>query len=142
MTSNLGSDLIQEHAKEHTYEQMKAEVMEVLGRHFRPEFINRVDDTVVFHPLGEAEIRSIAQFQLQLLFKRLEEKDFEIEVDDDALAHLARTGFDPVFGARPLKRAIQHELENPLAQKILSGEIQPAKPIKVSVENEALVISQ
>ncbi len=72
----------------------------------------------------------------------MEEKDFEIEVDDDALAHLARTGFDPVFGARPLKRAIQHELENPLAQKILSGEIQPAKPIKVSVENEALVISQ
>tara|TARA_R100000655_G_scaffold24607_1_gene49954 strand:+ start:173944 stop:176484 length:2541 start_codon:yes stop_codon:yes gene_type:complete len=142
MTSNLGSDLIQEHAKEHTYEQMKAEVMEVLAHHFRPEFINRVDETVVFHPLGESEIRSIAQFQLQLLYKRLEEKEYQLELDDDALSHLARTGFDPVFGARPLKRAIQHELENPLAQKILSGELEPAKPIKVSVENERLVITQ
>ncbi|MGM0906823.1 MAG: ATP-dependent chaperone ClpB [Pseudomonadota bacterium] len=142
MTSNLGSDLIQEHAKEHTYEQMKAEVMEVLAHHFRPEFINRVDETVVFHPLGESEIRSIAEFQLQLLYKRLEEKEYQLELDDDALSHLARTGFDPVFGARPLKRAIQHELENPLAQKILSGELEPAKPIKVSVENERLVITQ
>ncbi|MCP1338444.1 ATP-dependent chaperone ClpB [Idiomarina sp. M1R2S28] len=142
MTSNLGSDLIQEHAKEHTYEQMKAEVMEVLAHHFRPEFINRVDETVVFHPLGESEIRSIAQFQLQLLYKRLEDKDYQLELDDKALSHLARTGFDPVFGARPLKRAIQHELENPLAQKILSGELEPAKPIKVSVENERLVITQ
>ncbi|MDV6328312.1 ATP-dependent chaperone ClpB [Idiomarina sp. Sol25] len=142
MTSNLGSDLIQEHAKEHTYEQMKAEVMEVLAHHFRPEFINRVDETVVFHPLGESEIRSIAEFQLQLLYKRLEDKEYQLELDDDALSHLARTGFDPVFGARPLKRAIQHELENPLAQKILSGELEPAKPIKVSVENERLVITQ
>ncbi|MEL7799393.1 MULTISPECIES: ATP-dependent chaperone ClpB [Idiomarina] len=142
MTSNLGSDLIQEHAKEHTYEQMKAEVMEVLAHHFRPEFINRVDETVVFHPLRESEIRSIAQFQLQLLYKRLEDKDYQLELDDKALSHLARTGFDPVFGARPLKRAIQHELENPLAQKILSGELEPAKPIKVSVENERLVITQ
>lgn len=142
MTSNLGSDLIQEHAKEHTYEQMKAEVMEVLAHHFRPEFINRVDETVVFHPLGESEIRSIAQFQLQLLYKRLEDKEYQLELDDDALSHLARTGFDPVFGARPLKRAIQHELENPLAQKILSGELEPAKPIKVRVEDERLVITQ
>ena len=115
---------------------------EVLAHHFRPEFINRVDETVVFHPLGESEIRSIAQFQLQLLYKRLEEKEYQLELDDEALSHLARTGFDPVFGARPLKRAIQHELENPLAQKILSGELEPAKPIKVSVENERLVITQ
>ncbi len=114
----------------------------MLAHHFRPEFINRVDETVVFHPLGESEIRSIAEFQLQLLYKRLEDKEYQLELDDDALSHLARTGFDPVFGARPLKRAIQHELENPLAQKILSGELEPAKPIKVSVENERLVITQ
>jgi ATP-dependent Clp protease ATP-binding subunit ClpB len=142
MTSNLGSDLIQENAKEHTYEQMKSEVMDVLARHFRPEFINRVDETVVFHPLGADEIRSIAQFQLELLYQRLEEREYHLELDDDALAHLARTGFDPVFGARPLKRAIQQELENPLAQKILSGELAPEKTIKVCVENEKLMITQ
>jgi len=141
MTSNLGSDLIQEHAKDNSYEQMKAMVMDVLAHHFRPEFINRVDETVVFHPLGQSEIRSIAQAQLQLLYKRLEERDYGIELSEEALDHLAKTGFDPVFGARPFKRAIQHELENPLAQKILAGDLKPGQTIHVSMQGDQLVIA-
>ncbi|RUO80896.1 ATP-dependent chaperone ClpB [Idiomarina tyrosinivorans] len=142
MTSNLGSDLIQEHAKDNSYDEMKAMVMDVLASHFRPEFINRVDDTVVFHPLGQDEIKAIAKAQLQRLYQRLEEREFTMTLSDDALEHLAKTGFDPVFGARPLKRAIQHELENPLAQKILAGELQPGVPINVALNGEQLEISQ
>ena len=96
---------------------------------------------VVFHPLGQSEIRSIAQAQLQLLYKRLEERDYGIELSEEALDHLAKTGFDPVFGARPLKRAIQHELENPLAQKILAGDLKPGQTIHVSMQGDQLVIA-
>ncbi|CUA88517.1 ATP-dependent chaperone ClpB [Pseudidiomarina woesei] len=142
MTSNLGSDIIQEKAHEHTYEQMKAEVMGILSHHFRPEFLNRVDETVVFHPLAKDHIKNIAQIQLQRLYKRLAERDYSIELTDAALAHLAAAGFDPVFGARPLKRAIQQELENPLAQQILSGKLLPKQLIKVDFNNEQLVITQ
>ncbi|RUO47569.1 ATP-dependent chaperone ClpB [Pseudidiomarina donghaiensis] len=142
MTSNLGSDIIQEKAHEHTYEQMKAEVMGILSHHFRPEFLNRVDETVVFHPLAKEHIKNIAQIQLQRLHQRLAERDYSIELTDAALAHLAAAGFDPVFGARPLKRAIQHELENPLAQRILSGKLLPKQLIKVDFNNEQLVITQ
>lgn len=142
MTSNLGSDIIQEKAHEHTYEQMKAEVMGILSHHFRPEFLNRVDETVVFHPLAKDHIKNIAQIQLQRLYKRLAERDYSIELTDAALAHLAAAGFDPVFGARPLKRAIQQELENPLAQQILSGKLLPKQLIKVDFKNEQLVITQ
>ena len=142
MTSNLGSDIIQEKAHEHTYEQMKAEVMGILSHHFRPEFLNRVDETVVFHPLAKEHIKNIAQIQLQRLYQRLAERDYSIELTDAALAHLAAAGFDPVFGARPLKRAIQQELENPLAQRILSGKLLPKQLIKVDFNNEQLVITQ
>ncbi len=121
MTSNLGSDLIQELATEADYPRMKAAVMEVVGRYFRPEFINRIDDTVVFHPLGSDQIRGIADIQLDLLRRRLAERELGLEVTDRAVEQLARAGFDPVFGARPLKRAIQHQIENPLAQLILAG---------------------
>jgi ATP-dependent Clp protease ATP-binding subunit ClpB len=120
MTSNLGSDIIQEQAKDDDYDAMKAMVMASVGVHFRPEFINRVDDIVVFHPLVLENIKAIAKIQLQGLRYRLKEKGFVLKVSGEALNQIASIGFDPVYGARPLKRAIQHELENPLASKLLS----------------------
>ncbi len=136
MTSNLGSQLIQELAGEENYSQMKAAVMEVVGQHFRPEFLNRVDDIVVFHPLGEAEIRRIVDIQLQYLRNRLADRDMQLELSDEAVARLAKAGFDPVYGARPLKRAIQQQVENPLAQQILSGQFGPGDTIEVSVNGD------
>jgi ATP-dependent Clp protease ATP-binding subunit ClpB len=134
MTSNLGSQRIQEHAGE-DYETMKAAVMEVVGQHFRPEFINRVDELVVFHPLDRKQIKLIAGIQLGHLRRRLEQAGLGLEVSDAALELLGNAGFDPVYGARPLKRAIQNELENPLAQKILSGDIEPGEIIVVDAED-------
>ncbi|CAG0899684.1 unnamed protein product [Cyprideis torosa] len=133
MTSNLGSDLIQQMSSEAQYDEMKAAVMEVVGHHFRPEFINRVDETVVFHPLGREQIRVIAGLQLEHLKKRLAERDLSIRFTDEALDQLAEVGFDPVYGARPLKRTIQSEVENPLAQLILQGQFAPGDTISVSV---------
>lgn len=121
MTSNLGSDVIQEEAASGNYEDIKTKVMAVVGTHFRPEFINRVDECVVFKPLGQAQIGKIAQIQLDLLRSRLAERDLKLDVTEQALAEIAKVGYDPVFGARPLKRAIQQYIENPLAQAILSG---------------------
>lgn len=142
MTSNLGSDVIQEKAHQQSYDEMKADVMEILQHHFRPEFLNRVDETVVFHPLAKTEIRAIAQIQLERLYKRLAERDYKLELSDAALDHLAAAGFDPVFGARPLKRAIQQEVENPLAQQLLAGKLLPGKTIKVDYRDDAIVIEQ
>ena len=142
MTSNLGSHLIQEMAHTGDYEAMKTAVMEVVGQHFRPEFINRVDETVVFHPLGREQIRQIANIQIEHLRKRLEERDLQLDISDAALDLLGEAGFDPVYGARPLKRAIQHQLENPLAQKILAGEFSPGDTIKVDVSGDELVFSR
>jgi len=141
MTSNLGSQMIQEMAGG-DYESMKAAVMDVVGQHFRPEFINRVDESVVFHPLGQTEIRAIAAIQIGHLKQRLLDRDMDIVVDDAALDKLAAAGFDAVYGARPLKRAIQQELENPLAQDILSGHYSVGDVIQVSVENDDLVFSK
>ncbi|QQZ28212.1 ATP-dependent chaperone ClpB [Thiothrix subterranea] len=138
MTSNLGSHLIQEMAGEANYERMKAAVMEVVGTHFRPEFINRIDETVVFHPLDQAEIRQIADIQLNNLRKRLAARDLGIQITDAALDLLAEAGFDPVYGARPLKRAIQQQVENPLAQQILGGKFMPGDTIAVGVEEGRL----
>ncbi|HKJ77416.1 MAG TPA: ATP-dependent chaperone ClpB [Gammaproteobacteria bacterium] len=121
MTSNLGSQMVQEMAGEERYEEMKASVMEVVGQQFRPEFINRVDEVVVFHPLSKEQIRAIADVQIDYLRKRLAEREIALEVTPAALDRLGEAGFDPVYGARPLKRAIQHQLENPLAQEILAG---------------------
>ncbi|MDJ0813088.1 MAG: ATP-dependent chaperone ClpB, partial [Woeseiaceae bacterium] len=119
MTSNLGSQMIQEMAGEEQYEQMKSAVMDVVGTHFRPEFINRVDDVVVFHPLSREHIRKIVDIQLGYLHDRLADRDMRILLSDAARDRLAEAGFDPVYGARPLKRAIQQQVENPLAQEIL-----------------------
>ncbi|MBS3800378.1 MAG: ATP-dependent chaperone ClpB [Thioalkalivibrio sp.] len=139
MTSNLGSQQIQEMAGEANYGAMKAQVMEIVGQHFRPEFINRVDDVVVFHPLEREQIRAIADIQLQYLRDRLEERDLSITISDAALDQLGEAGFDPVYGARPLKRAIQTQLENPLAQSLLAGEFGPGDTIEVDMAGDQLV---
>jgi ATP-dependent Clp protease ATP-binding subunit ClpB len=138
MTSNLGSDLIQEMAARDDYEAMKNAVMTVVGTHFRPEFINRVDETVVFHPLAKEQIRGIARIQLAALVARLAERELSIDLDDALLDRLVELGYDPVYGARPLKRAIQQQLENPLAQRILAGEFQPGDTIQATLEAEEL----
>jgi len=141
MTSNLGSSRIQDLASE-GYDVMKAAVMEVVGHHFRPEFINRVDDLVVFHPLDQAQIRLIAGIQLKMLESRLENTGLGMEITDAALDMLATAGFDPVYGARPLKRAIQQKIENPLAQKILSGDFSSGETVHIDVENGEFSFSQ
>jgi ATP-dependent Clp protease ATP-binding subunit ClpB len=141
MTSNLGSDLIQEMAGEEKYGAMKQAVMGEVGRHFRPEFINRIDETVVFHPLAKSQIRGIAEIQLQGLRNRLAERDLRLEISDAFMERLVSAGFDPVYGARPLKRAIQQELENPLAQRILAGEFEPGAIIRVDLEGEQTMFS-
>ena len=142
MTSNLGSDVIQEHFQHATYDEMKERVLGVLTQSFRPEFLNRVDETVVFHPLFGEHIKAIAGIQLQRLQTRLRERDYQLEVSDAALSHIAEAGFDSVYGARPLKRAIQQELENPLAQAILSGKLLPGSPIYVDMEGEHFSFTQ
>jgi ATP-dependent Clp protease ATP-binding subunit ClpB len=135
MTSNLGSQVIQEMSGEQNYEKMKDKVMEIVGGHFRPEFINRVDETVVFHPLGQGQIRAIAGIQIAHLVQRLAERDIALEVSDAALDKLGKAGFDPVYGARPLKRAVQQQLENPLAQKLLAGEFGPGDTVVVDARD-------
>jgi ATP-dependent Clp protease ATP-binding subunit ClpB len=139
MTSNLGSQLIQELAGEEHYERMKSAVMEVVGSHFRPEFINRIDEAVVFHPLGREQIRSITIIQIEYLRKRLAERDLGLHLSDAALDKLGEAGFDPVYGARPLKRAIQHQMENPLAQEILAGRFHPGQTIEVDADESGLL---
>ncbi|HHX8290539.1 TPA: ATP-dependent chaperone ClpB [Vibrio diabolicus] len=138
MTSNLGSSRIQENFATLDYQGIKSEVMDVVSKHFRPEFLNRVDEIVVFHPLGQEHIKSIASIQLERLAKRLEEKGYQLEVSDKALDLIAQVGFDPVYGARPLKRAIQQNVENPLAKSILSGEIVPDKKVQLIVTNDQI----
>ena len=138
MTSNLGSNLIQEMAGEENYDAMKKAVMEVVGSHFRPEFVNRIDDLVVFHPLGREHIRKIVDIQLAYLHERLADRDISIHLSDAARDKLADAGFDPVYGARPLKRAIQQQVENPLAQEILQGRFNPGDVIEVGVADDQL----
>ncbi len=138
MTSNLGSQIIQEYAGEKNYTKMKSAVMEAVQQSFRPEFINRIDDIVVFHPLGTAQIRAIVDIQLLYLRKRLGERNMDLTLEDGARDLLGEAGFDPVYGARPLKRAIQQQIENPLAQKILQGEFVPGDRIRVTAHDGQL----
>ena len=133
MTSNLGSEVIQGMAGEANYDRMKEAVMGIVAQHFRPEFINRVDDTVVFHPLAQEEIRRIADIQLGMVRTRLAERELGLEISDAALDLLAESGFDPVYGARPLKRTIQRLLENPLAEQLLGGRWLPGDTIRIDV---------
>ncbi|MEE6075714.1 ATP-dependent chaperone ClpB [Avibacterium paragallinarum] len=141
MTSNLGSDLIQTN-RDLDYSAMKELVMSVVSQHFRPEFINRIDETVVFHPLDKENIRTIAKIQLQRLEKRMETHGYHLEFTDAALDFIGEIGYDPIYGARPLKRAIQQEVENPLAQKILSGELIPGKTITLDYVDGKITASQ
>ncbi len=142
MTSNLGSQAIQELAGEGNYQRMKNAVMESVQQHFRPEFINRVDDIVVFHPLGTEQIRAIVEIQINYLRRRLLERDMELELDDKARDLIGEAGFDPVYGARPLKRAIQQQIENPLAQRILRNELVPGDRVRVSVRGSELIFDK
>jgi len=142
MTSNLGSHVIQELTGEANYAKMKQAVMEIVQQHFRPEFINRVDDIVVFHPLGRDQLRSIVDIQLGYLRRRLAERDIELTLDDSARDLLGEAGFDPVYGARPLKRAIQQQVENPLAQRILKGEFGPGSRVQVTTKAGSLVFGK
>ena len=141
MTSNLGSDLIQGNQEE-SYDDMKALVMSVVSQHFRPEFINRIDETVVFHPLNKDNIRAIAEIQLKRLINRMESRGYVLHFTDATLDFISEIGYDPIYGARPLKRAIQQEIENPLAQQILSGSLLPEKPITVDYVDGKIVAKQ
>ena len=146
MTSNLGSDKIQkmmnaDTAYDSSYGSVKNAVMDVVGKHFRPEFLNRIDEVVVFHPLAADQVRGIADIQIQMLQKRLDDLDLHLHLGDGVLDKIADLGFDPVYGARPLKRAIQQKLENPLAQKVLGGNYPPGAAINVDLEDGEIVFT-
>jgi ATP-dependent Clp protease ATP-binding subunit ClpB len=141
MTSNLGSDIIQTMAGEAHYERMKSAVMDIVASHFRPEFINRIDEVVVFHPLANEQICGIADIQLRVLKARLKERDLALDLSEAVIDKLVEAGFDPVYGARPLKRAIQRSIENPLAQAILAGRFNPGSTIHGIVENGEICFS-
>ncbi|MEW7997092.1 MAG: ATP-dependent chaperone ClpB [Candidatus Thiodiazotropha endolucinida] len=142
MTSNLGSQVIQEMSGEERYQEMKAAVMETVRQNFRPEFINRLDEIVVFHPLAGEQIRAIAKIQIDYLHKRLSDHEMGLVITDAALDRLGEAGFDPVYGARPLKRAIRQQLENPLAQEILAGRFGPGDTIEIDSTDEGLTFSK
>jgi ATP-dependent Clp protease ATP-binding subunit ClpB len=142
MTSNMGSDVIQEMSGEENYDAMKESVLNIVGTHFRPEFINRIDEIVVFHPLNREQLRGIAAIQTQYLSNRLEDRDLGLEFTEDALDLIAAEGYDPVYGARPLKRAIQNEIENPLAQEILGGKFIPGDMIEVDAREGTFIFNR
>jgi ATP-dependent Clp protease ATP-binding subunit ClpB len=142
MTSNLGSQAIQELGVEADYDTMKAAVMQIVAQHFRPEFINRVDEIVVFHALGREQIRSIVDIQLGRLRQRLAERDITLRLDDAARDRIGEAGFDTVYGARPLKRAIQAQIENPLAQQILRGDFIAGDRVVAKVKRDALIFEK
>jgi len=137
MTSNLGSHLIQENPGK----DMSAELVKIVGEHFRPEFVNRIDEIVTFNNLEKEQIKGIADIQIQILQSRLDDLDLKLELSDQAMTMIVDKGYDPIFGARPLKRTIQQLLENPLSQKILSGEFLPGSTIHADVGNNELVFS-
>jgi ATP-dependent Clp protease ATP-binding subunit ClpB len=146
MTSNLGSNLIQDmmsgKSGKSDYSAIREAVMAVVGQHFRPEFINRIDEAVVFHPLGSQQIRAIARIQSERVVKRLAERGIKIEFTDAALDQLAQAGYDPVYGARPLKRAIQSLIENPLARDILDGKFAAGDVVKVDAKDGQIVFAR
>lgn len=141
MTSNLGSHRIQELSGS-SYETMKKEVMQIVEGHFRPEFLNRIDEVVVFHSLEKQEIRHITKIQIERLRNRLRERDLDLQLSENVLDFLTEIGYDPVYGARPLKRALQNYLENPLAQDILQGEFMPGTIIKVDLGDGHLIFAK
>jgi ATP-dependent Clp protease ATP-binding subunit ClpB len=144
MTSNIGSHLILEYRGQlagDQYERMKESVLDALRHHFRPEFLNRVDETIVFHSLSEEDLKKIVEIQLDRLRGRLAERRITLELTDEAKTHLAVTGYDPVYGARPLKRAIQREIETPLSRAILKGDVKDSSVVRVGVSGGAISFS-
>jgi len=142
MTSNLGSEAIQALAETGDMQRIKSTVMGVVAQHFRPEFINRIDDIVVFHPLSHEHVRQIATIQFEVLSRRLEEQDLRIELSAEAIEALVEEGYDPVYGARPLKRVIQKRIENPLASRLLAGKFGPGDLITVNYRDGAFVFGE
>ena len=136
MTSNLGSSMIQEESGKIPYDEIKAKLFTILEKNFKPEFLNRIDETVVFHPLSHENIKQIAKIQLKTLSQRLKDAGLEVEVADHVYDYVAKVGFDPVFGARPLRRAIQNEIEDPLSTKILQGELMPNVEYVLDISDE------
>ncbi len=141
MTSNLGSQHIQNYSEEKDFEEMKAAVMEIVGQHFRPEFINRVDESIVFHTLGRDQIRSITNIQIEILRQRLQDKDLDLNLSEAVLDKLGEIGYDPMYGARPLKRVIQQWLENPLAQRLLKGDYLTGDTINIGLDGDNLIFN-
>lgn len=142
MTSNLGSDRIQSMADDEDYEKMKQLVLEVVASHFKPEFINRIDDLVVFHALKQEQILEIAEIQVNLVTQRLLEQDIHLDVSKNVIEFFGRSGFDPTYGARPLKRTVQNLLETPLANEILSGQYSGGSKIIVKLQDDRLVFTK
>jgi ATP-dependent Clp protease ATP-binding subunit ClpB len=141
MTSNLGSDVIQMLSGEEDYEVMKSAVMDVVNLNFRPEFINRVDEAIVFHPLKKDEIKKISQIQVKLLADRLDEQDISLDIEDSVYEKISDLGFDPTYGARPLKRSIQNLIENPLAKKILNGDFTAGSSISCTIKDGQIIFN-
>jgi ATP-dependent Clp protease ATP-binding subunit ClpB len=141
MTSNLGSQIIQDLTSKKDYTALKSTLMDIIGQHFRPEFINRIDEVVVFHALSQKEIHAITKIQLQQLRGRLGERDLQLEVSEAAINHIAKIGYDPVYGARPLKRTIQQELENPIAKDMLEEKYLPGEKIFVDYVDEKIKLT-
>lgn len=141
MTSNLGSEIIQELTSKKDYAALKSTLMDIIAQHFRPEFINRVDEVVVFHALTEKQIHSITSIQLERLRERLSERDLQLEVSEAAINHIAKMGYDPVYGARPLKRTIQQELENPIAKDMIEEKFLPGDKIFVDYGDEKIKLT-
>jgi len=144
MTSNIGSHLILEYRGQlqgDQYERMKESVLDAMRRHFRPEFLNRVDEIIVFHSLSEEDLKKIVEIQLDRLRARLVERRITLELTDEAKTHLAQTGYDPVYGARPLKRAIQREIETPLSRLILKGEVKDNSLVRASLSGGEITFS-
>jgi len=142
MTSNIGSEVIQQGFAKQSYDTVKTELLDILKTKFKPEFLNRIDETVIFHPLSENHIKSIANIQIGLLQKRLKYRDFDLQLSDVAINHLVEAGYDPIYGARPLKRTIQQMLENELAQKLISQQLIKNKPIFVDVVDGKISFKQ
>jgi len=141
MTSNLGSELIHDAGNRLGNDAMRTAVMERVSEHFRPEFLNRIDESVVFHSLEQEHIRDIATIQLGVLTDRLADRSLRLAVSDDVMRHLSEVGFDPVYGARPLKRAIQQLIENPLAHALLAGDFSPGNVIEATLVNDSIVFT-
>jgi ATP-dependent Clp protease ATP-binding subunit ClpB len=144
MTSNIGSQMILEYQgrlEGNQYESMKESVLDAMRHHFRPEFLNRVDETIVFHALTEEDLKQIVEIQLERLRARLGERRITLELSDEAKSHLAKSGYDPVYGARPLKRAIQREIETPLSRLILKGEVKDNSIVRANVDRGLIVFT-